>query len=81
MSKNVWEWVNDWYGETYYQDSPANNPTGPASSDYRIIRGGSCYLGLQYSRAAERDTEHPDDWFFATAFAAPADCISTFLKS
>jgi formylglycine-generating enzyme required for sulfatase activity len=35
------EWVNDWYGETYYQSSPSSNPSGPDSGDYRVSRGGS----------------------------------------
>lgn len=23
---NVWEWCHDWYGEHYYQESPADDP-------------------------------------------------------
>jgi formylglycine-generating enzyme required for sulfatase activity len=41
MSGNVWEWVNDWYGESYYSNSPASNPQGPTSGSYRVRRGGS----------------------------------------
>jgi formylglycine-generating enzyme required for sulfatase activity len=47
---NVWEWVADWYSDTYYQRSPAENPPGPASGDMRVLRGGSWGLvGLSVS--------------------------------
>jgi formylglycine-generating enzyme required for sulfatase activity len=41
MSGNVWEWVNDWYGSTYYSVSPSTNPLGPVSGTSRVFRGGS----------------------------------------
>jgi len=41
MLGNVWEWLNNWYGENYYQNSPATDPQGPASGGLRVLRGGS----------------------------------------
>ena len=38
MAGNVFEWVNDFYGETYYNNAPAENPTGPDSGELRVIR-------------------------------------------
>lgn len=41
MAGNAAEWVADWYGRDYYQKSLAQNPTGPATGEKRVIRGGS----------------------------------------
>jgi formylglycine-generating enzyme required for sulfatase activity len=41
MHGNVWEWVQDWYGASYYSDSPVNDPKGPDSGQYKVYRGGS----------------------------------------
>ena len=41
MAGNLWEFVSDWYGETYYALSPASAPEGPASGISRVLRGGS----------------------------------------
>lgn len=53
MQGNVWEFINDWYGQDYYSLSPYDNPTGPASGfimpdgkPYRGMRGGNWYNGL-----------------------------------
>jgi len=41
MGGNVWEWIADWYDESYYANSPVSNPLGPDLGEYRVIRGGS----------------------------------------
>jgi formylglycine-generating enzyme required for sulfatase activity len=45
MLGNAWEWVNDWYDEKYYENSPSQDqdPTGPASGDLHIVRGGAAH--------------------------------------
>jgi len=43
LAGNVWEWINDIYSETYYQNSPLINPIGPSLGDFHVIRGGSFY--------------------------------------
>ena len=60
MSGNVCEWVADWYQSDYYGVSPTSNPTGPASGDYKVQRGGGWYDGREYGRAAKRSNETPD---------------------
>ena len=53
MEGNVWEFVNDWYGQDYYSISPNDNPKGPDTGfimpdgkPYRGMRGGNWYNGL-----------------------------------
>ncbi len=40
MSGNVFEWTGDWYLDTYYETSPATNPTGPQEGTKKVYRGG-----------------------------------------
>ena len=60
MTGNVWEWVQDSYDRDYYSRSPKNNPAGPASGAYRILRGGSSSSGEGFARTTDRFPEIPD---------------------
>jgi formylglycine-generating enzyme required for sulfatase activity len=56
---NVAEWVQDWYGQTYYAESPGADPHGPVSGSYRVFRGGSWLDPAKYCRVTARNFEFP----------------------
>jgi len=39
MSGNLWQWTQDWYSDTYFQNSPTDNPQGPSTGDYKVVKG------------------------------------------
>jgi formylglycine-generating enzyme required for sulfatase activity len=51
MLGNVWEWTQDWHGD---YPGAASDPTGPASGERRVCRGGSWRYGARYARSADR---------------------------
>ncbi len=54
MAGNVWEWVSDFWSESYYQESPVDNPQGPTTGDRHVCKGGSYEHVKENNRASFR---------------------------
>jgi len=59
MLGNAWEWCHDWHDD--YPTGSVEDPWGPASGSFRVVRGGSCEFDAKYSRASYRRRRLPSN--------------------
>jgi formylglycine-generating enzyme required for sulfatase activity/V8-like Glu-specific endopeptidase len=70
---NVWEWVNDWFLDSYYSTGPAVNPVGAPTGLARVIRGDSWNYNTEYMRASVRGYVQPDKKYNYIGFRVVRD--------
>ncbi|MFN2303953.1 MAG: formylglycine-generating enzyme family protein, partial [Anaerolineales bacterium] len=73
MAGNVMEWVADWYGSEYYSTFPYDNPDGPVSGTYKVLRGGSWGNDWSYVSVASRISMVPDNEGIYYGFRCASD--------
>jgi len=63
------EWVADWYNDSYYSFSPRENPTGPESGEFKVVRGGTVDYSVVYitSRYPNRPNQSRSNFGFRCA--------------
>jgi serine/threonine-protein kinase len=66
LAGNVWEWTADWSGE--YPSGWHENPVGPSSGTYRVMRGGCLNSSWDHVRAANREPAHPGSHGYSAGF-------------
>jgi formylglycine-generating enzyme len=60
MAGNVFEWVADWFGASYYRQPLPPNPPGPASGSQRVARGGAWLSPAYWTRVTHRARQEAD---------------------
>ncbi len=73
MSGNVWEWVEDWYHDSYSGAPTDGSAWTSGGGSFRVGRGGSWDNGAGYVRVAYRSRGGPGDRYGYLGFRLARD--------
>ncbi|MEI8210598.1 MAG: SUMF1/EgtB/PvdO family nonheme iron enzyme [Planctomycetota bacterium] len=65
---NAREWCSDWFDEKYYEQSPEEDPQGPAAGSVRVWRGGGFRDSTAGLRSAYRNYYSPSNCDSSSGF-------------
>ena len=70
MGDTAVSWVNDWYAEDYYANSPVDNPQGPATGTDKVQRGGTSVWTPSASMTMRRLNDKPvlDEYYAQNSY-------------
>jgi formylglycine-generating enzyme required for sulfatase activity len=63
---NVWEWCSDWFEP--YPPRDLRDPSGPATGQFKVFRGGGWNQEIQFARAPNRFMMSPSNGIYFVGF-------------
>jgi formylglycine-generating enzyme required for sulfatase activity len=73
MTGNVFEFCSDWYSDTYYKNSPVDNPKNTTPSAARTGRGGSWGDPVIQGRTGHRGSVAPNARYWSLGLRVALD--------